>query len=872
MKTSDIRKKFLEFFASKGHSVCPSDSLVPKNDPTVLFTTAGMQQFKKQFLGQIDSFTRAATSQKCLRTDDLDEVGKTAFHHTFFEMLGNFSFGDYFKKDAISWAWEFLTKVIGIKQEKLWVSVYKDDKEAEDIWIKEINLDPKKLVRLGDKSNFWPSEAKQKGPNGPCGPCSEIFYDYGESVGCQKPDCNPDCSCGRFSEVWNLVFTQFNRKDDGALDPLPGKNIDTGMGLERLAAVAQGKNTNFEIDLFEPIFTQINAQEAQAKISLSQKEKNIIADHIRAIVFGIADGVVPSNEGRGYVMKRLITDITDILLEKGDNSFIYKLVPAVVVAMKDPYEDLIKKQDNIAAWIQKIEEGYKKVRKERIPELKKTSSNVKTAEELGGIIFKYRDTYGLTLSAVRGSVPKEIKTNLWQDAISCYENLMDQQREKSRAASKMTGDVFMADELDLNVTKTEFLNQDESKAKILKLFIGNIPVDSANQGDEIKIVLDKTPFYAESGGQAGDTGVIEDENNLIEVTQTQKISGVFVHIGAVKKGSFKSGETVLAKIDTERRMAIMRNHTATHLLQAALRQVLGSHVQQQGSLVAEDRLRFDFTHPKALTANELAAIETAVNKAVRSCSVIDKSEMSLVDAQKQGALAFFAEKYDQKVRVVSMGDFSKELCGGTHLNNTGEVGLFKIIAESAIAQGIRRLEATTGDAALKKMHDTEHALVQVAQALKSPVDEVVNRLEAQQKKMKQMQKQLSEAKLQEVKGAVADIITKAKTVNEVRIVSHIFEGLDVETLKKISDIIKQRAKSAVIALAATQEKNAFVVIAVTDDLIKKNIKANDIINDIAPIINGSGGGRPALAQAGSKDVKDLAKALNEVENIVKGKL
>ncbi|MDP8266699.1 MAG: alanine--tRNA ligase [Candidatus Aceula meridiana] len=870
MKTAEIRRKFLEFFASKNHSVLPSDSLVPKDDPTVLFTTAGMQQFKKQFLGQLEGFTRAATSQKCLRTDDLDEVGKTAFHHTFFEMLGNFSFGDYFKKDAIAWGWEFLTRIIAIPQEKLWVSVYKDDREAEDIWIKEIKIDPKKLVRLGDKSNFWPSEAKQKGPNGPCGPCSEIFYDYGENVGCQKTGCNPDCSCGRFAEIWNLVFTQFNRKDGGELEPLPAKNIDTGMGLERLAAVAQGKPTNFEIDLFEPIFSEINTQEVQANISLSKREKNIIADHIRAIVFGIADGVVPSNEGRGYVMKRLITDITDIVLEKGDNSFIYKLVPAVVTAMKDTYENLVKKQNNIATWIQKTEEGYKKVRKERIPELKKEAQT--NPSELGRIIFKYRDTYGLTLAAANSTLLSiDIPEEAIKNATAKAEELMDQQREKSRAASKMTGDVFMADELNLNVAKTNFLDQDEAKVKILKLFIGNTDKDRVSQGDEIKIVMDKTPFYAESGGQMGDTGVIESGSNLIEVTQTQKISGVFVHVGTVKKGSFKSDETVLAKIDKERRMAIMRNHTGTHLLQAALRQVLGSHVQQQGSLVAKDRLRFDFTHPKALKRDELIEIEDIVNRNIRTCTPIGKKEMPLAEAQKQGALAFFAEKYNQKVRVVSMGEFSKELCGGTHLNNTGEVGLLKIISESAIAQGIRRLEATTGDAALKMVHDAEQTLEQVAQALKAPVDEVAGRLEAQQKRIKQIQKQLSESKLQEVKSSVVDIIAKSKTVKGVKIVSHVFDSLDVETLKRISDLIKQKTKSAVIALAAKQEKNAFVVVSVTDDLIKKNIKANDIIEDIAPMINGSGGGRPTLAQAGSKDVKDLNKALDEIENIVKGK-
>ncbi|MCX5680716.1 MAG: alanine--tRNA ligase, partial [Candidatus Omnitrophica bacterium] len=510
MTTNEIRKKFLAFFAAKGHAMIASDSLVPKEDPTVLFTTAGMQQFKKQFLGQVDDFTKAATSQKCLRTDDLDKVGVTAFHHTFFEMLGNFSFGDYFKKEAITWAWEFLTEVVALPKEKLWVSVYKDDQEAKAIWLNAIKIDPKKIVELGDKSNFWPAEAKTKGPNGPCGPCSEIFYDYGENVGCKSPTCNPDCSCGRFSEIWNLVFTQYNRQDGGILSPLPNQNIDTGMGLERLAAVIQKKKTNFEIDIFAPILTTIDTEAKKHKITLSTKERYVLADHARAIVFGIADGVVPSNDGRGYIMKRLITDAADIVLEKCDSSFIGQLVPAVVEAMKSPYPELASKQNNIMAWIQKTEEAYKKVRQERIPELKKEIK--KNPKNLGPIIFKYRDTYGLTNAAINNTAdsislsPIEIKNGFHE-----AEKLMDQQREKSRAASKMTGDVFTASELKLDgIPKTTFVGYDqiEGSSKILALFKDAESIKTANAPEKIKIVLDKTPFYAESGGQVGDTGTL----------------------------------------------------------------------------------------------------------------------------------------------------------------------------------------------------------------------------------------------------------------------------------------------------------------------------------------------------------------------------
>src|SRR3989338_6389202 len=566
MTTNDIRSKFLNFFKSKGHTVVAGDSLVPKDDPTVLFTTAGMQQFKPQFLGRNLTYTRVATCQKCLRTDDLDVVGKTDFHHTFFEMLGNFSFGDYFKKDTIHWAWEFLTREMKLPKEKLWVSVYQDDAEAYDIWLKEVKVPAQRIIKLGDKSNFWPSEAKEKGPNGPCGPCSEIFYDYGVNTNCPKgKDCNPDCFCGRFSEVWNLVFTQFNRREGGILDPLPYKNIDTGMGLERLAAVVQAKKSNYETDIFVPVLKEIKTKVK----GVHEQDARIIADHMRAVVFGISDGVVPSNEGRGYVVRKLIVDMTDLAVRGGVNKpMAHTLVGAVVKTMSQPYPELIEKTDEIKELIKRIEEAFIKVRREKIPELKdlfvKNSTN---AQALCELFFLYRDTHGLSVSTI-SSVAAEaaVPAGIMVEVVKIFEARMEKQKSRSRAGSKMTGDVFADTGLKLDVPKTEFLGYSvlETKATVLQVL---------GEGSRVKVVLDRTPFYAESGGQVGDTGFIRSASAVMRVIDTQKANDVFIHDGVLQQGAFKEGDQVMAQVDAPRRQAIMRNHTATHLLQAALREV-----------------------------------------------------------------------------------------------------------------------------------------------------------------------------------------------------------------------------------------------------------------------------------------------------------
>jgi len=883
MTANEIRKQFLEFFASNGHKVVASDSVVPKEDPTVLFTTAGMQQFKRQFLGNIDDYTRAASSQKCIRTDDLDQVGETAFHHTFFEMLGNFSFGDYFKKEAIAWAWEFLTKNMGIPEEKLWVSIYKEDTEAEKIWLEDMGFPKNKLVKLDDHSNFWPADAKEKGPNGPCGPCSEIFYDYGINPNCPKKDkCNPSCDCGRFSEVWNLVFTQFDRKDGGVLAPLPAKNIDTGMGLERLAAVVQGKKSNFETDLFTPILDAINQEVKKSMISLSKKEKLLIADHIRAMVFAIGDGVIPSNKERGFVVKRLITDVTDIVLQHKGSPFAHKLVPVVVDIMKDPYPELIKRMNEITLYIKKTEEDYRKVYKTRIPELMREIEDalVMNPKELdrtlGKIAFNYRDTYGLTLPTIVMTMKEcGVQNNIMDSAKKYFQDYMEEQQERSRAASKMTGDVFTNTTLVLDLPKTEFLGNDllKSEGKLLKIFISNNEVKEISKGDEAKLILDKTTFYAESGGQIGDTGFIVGNKGTFRVSNTQKVDDVYIHIGCVEQGSFVPNDFIKTEVDEERRLSIMRNHTATHLLQSALRHVLGEHVKQQGSLVSDDRLRFDFSHPQGLTEAQIQSIEESVNRSVMQCTPVIKKDMSIHDAKKNGALAFFAEKYGEKVRVVSIDEYSRELCGGTHLSSTGQIGLFKITSESAIAQGIRRIEAVTGFGALQFIGQKEKTLKDIAKLLKASPGEILSKINLQTARLKRLEKEAEHYHFESIKKTLDKIIAEAESINKAKILTHVFEDIEIQTLRKISDLLRQKMPSSVIVLGSTFDGNAYILTSVTDNLIKdNNLKANEIINRISPIINGSGGGRPQLAQAGSKNVSKLKEALSKAKEFIKERM
>ena len=873
MTGHEIRSKYLEFFASKGHKIVASDSLVPKDDPTVLFTTAGMQQFKPQFMGHITDFTRATSSQKCLRTDDLTEVGVTDFHHTMFEMLGNFSFGDYFKREAITWGWEFLTTVMKIPVDNLWVSVNKDDEEAYNIWLQEIKVPAKRIVKLGDKSNFWPSNARLNGPNGPCGPCSEIFFDWGADVGCKKPECDPDCSCGRFCEIWNLVFTQYNRKDGGLLEPLPAKNIDTGMGLERLTAVMQGKRNNFESDLFQPIIQAVEKIVAVEGATITLREKRVVADHIRAVTIGLADGVPPSNEGRGYVMRRLIVDMTNIMLQAGiKKPLVHMLVSVVIDVMKGPYPELLAKAKDITADIRRVEEAVIKLNAEKIPEFLSELDRVKADPDvLGEVMFRYRDTFGLPMSLIQQKVKEKFGESVLKAADGICEKFMQEQKERSRASSKMQGDVFVSGNVDIKgLPKTIFLGygQPSADVEVLAIFVNGKKAPEAMDGQAVSVVLDKSPFYPEQGGQVADFGTFRGKTGSVEITDTQKSGDVFVHQGLVK-GLIKIGDFVKASIDGERRMAIMRNHTATHLLQAALRQVLGEHVKQQGSFVDETRLRFDFTHSKAPTKEELEKIEDAVNSFVRRCDSVVKKVMTIEEAKQSGALAFFAEKYGETVRVVSVGEYSKEFCGGTHLDSTGQIGLFKILSEGAVAQGIRRIEAVTGTGALDYVKTRERLLEKSAAFLKASVDEVPLRVELQIKKVKDLQKEVGDLNFEVVKGSLAQIISDAEKVQGVSFVAHAFLNADMDMLRRVSDLVKQKCPTVVLLLCATTSEDGSVIVSVSDDLVKKGMNAGLIIKKVVPFFGGSGGGRPNMAQAGCREPMKVISVFEDMKKIVK---
>ncbi|MDD5154884.1 MAG: alanine--tRNA ligase [Candidatus Omnitrophica bacterium] len=887
MNADALREKFLEFFKARKHKIVASDSLVPGDDPTVLFTPAGMNQFKKQFLGLVADYRRAATAQRCLRTDDLDKVGKTSGHHTFFEMLGNFSFGDYFKKEAILWAWEFLTQELKIDKERLWVSVYKDDDEAYKIWKDEAGFPAQKILKLGDKENFWPSQAKQKGPNGPCGPCSEIFFDRGKELGCGEAVCDPSCDCGRFVEVWNLVFTQFNRKEGGALEPLPQKNIDTGMGLERLAAVMQGAENNFETDLFRPLIKEITSA-----IENNEGENKLlvyaVVDHIRAITLAIYDGILPSNEGRGYVIRKLIRKSVLHLRALGINSpFLNRLVPLVALVMHVPYPDLKDKQEDIALVILNEESNFIKILEcsDDILESNEKSALERIEEDLqtqpkgddGVIHISSNTASSVAISVVRlyetNGIPIDISTNhfsnlieergLKNDPLAIADKVKDRLnnlREFSKAKSKMKGDVFDAKKLDLKLDETRFIGYEKNsaEAKILAILKGGKEVKEVLSGDKLEIVLDQTPFYAESGGQVGDTGKIINAGNVFEVLDTKKADNVFLHIGKFISGSFKKGDSVTAKINSERRLNIAKNHTATHILQAALKKVLGDHVRQQGSLVAVEKFRFDFTHFKGLSKEEIARVEEVANSYVSKGEAVNFKEMTLAEAKKIGALAFFEEKYGENVRVVGIGDISKELCGGTHLDNINNIGLIKIISESSVSSGIRRIEGVTGIFAEQFIKDQEKKTAKEA------------RKGEQLKELKEKEKKHRLQINNSLKDAIPRLINKVVKINDINVAFSLEPGLDMNTLRLMTDKVKERLKQGVVALGSqdNEQDRAYLVVAVTQDLVSRGLDATALARQIAPTIGGSGGGRKDFAQAGGTKPENLEKAMQELKEII----
>ncbi len=874
MTADTIRDKFLAFFKSKKHRIIASDTLIPHDDPTVLFTPAGMNQFKKEFLGFDSGFSRAATCQRCLRTDDLDKVGKTSHHHTFFEMLGNFSFGDYFKEEAIAWAWEFLIRELKINPDRLWVSVYKDDTEAFSIWKDKIKIPPEKIVKLGDKENFWPAEAKEKGPNGPCGPCSEIFFDHGNEVGCGRPDCSPACNCGRFIEIWNLVFTQFNRKDKGVLEPLPKKNIDTGMGLERLTATMQGASCNFETELFQPVIKEIESR-LNGGLRGSAELIYAISDHIRAISFAVLDGVLPSNEARGYVIRKLIRKSTLNLQTLGiKKPFLYTLVPLVATIMKRPYPELSERQEEIAQLVLSEENSFLGTLNSSTNLFKEKFSSFSKKQDpqaVGKIAFQLYDTYGIPIELAREWLEKkgiEFSQESFDDELTA-------QKTRSKAHSTMKGDVFSDQELFVKIKETKFLGYHDysSQAKIIKIFQNSKEIKKMEKGQEASIILDKTPFYPESGGQIGDTGIISKGKSIFEVTDTRKNGKIIMHVGRIKEGSLKLNDQIKAGIDFKRRLSIARNHTATHLLQAALRKVLGKHVKQQGSLVAEDRLRFDFTHFKGLSHEELNRIEELVNGYILDNSMLSTKNMSLTQSKKVQALAFFQEKYADKVRVISIGDFSKELCGGTHLKFSGEIGLFKIIQEGSVAAGVRRIEAVTGNFAYKFTKQQDENIADISGLLGVPADKIKQELEKRNLRIKELEKNLAGQRSEGLKTTIDNDIQSAKLIKEVRIINTV--QLDMDSMRKAVDLIKQKVNQMAVIVSSTgtnMENKILWAIGVTEDLHARGIDARVLAQEIGPELGGSGGGRKDFTQGGGVYPQNFPKALEKIKEVINNKL
>lgn len=880
MKTNEIRSKFLKFFEKKSHVIWPSDSLVPQNDPTLLFTGAGMNQFKDMFLGKGNlAFKKATTCQKCLRTGDIDNVGRTASHHTFFEMLGNFSFGDYFKKETIEWAWEFLLQELKIPEERLRVSVYKDDRESYEIWEKHIGVPKAKIYCYGEKDNFWPANAPLLGPNGPCGPCSEIFFDQGEKVGCGRRECEPACDCDRFVEIWNLVFTQYDRTEGGKLTPLPHKNVDTGMGLERMARVIQGVQTNFDIDIFSPIIKSLE-EISQVKYN-GQREQAIlmrrIADHVKAGVFCISDGVLPGNEGRGYVERRLlrraIRDGTQLGIK---DCFLYKLVPIVSNVMQEYYPDIRQRRENIARIVKSEEEKFHETLelgttrlKELMDTLQKNRQKVLSGQEA----FKLYDTYGFPLDMTE-LILDEKGFTVDKDG---FENELKKQRIQARTSSQMTGQVFDTGPLSKikDISKgTEFLGYKECacEAKVIALIQGDQLVDAATAGNEIAVVLDRTPFYGESGGQIGDTGVLESNGSQVRIADTKKNNDFILHMGKVTKGDIRKGSLVHAKIDLQRRNSIRRNHSATHILHYVLRKVIGQHAEQSGSLVAPDRLRFDFHHFSALTKEEIVRIEDMVNEIILENVPVAVKELSIQEARNAGAIALFGEKYGELVRMASVGDFSKELCGGTHVNYSGEIGLLRIIGESSVAAGIRRIEAMTGMAALNRNREKESLLQEVCGILNTSEEKLILKAQDLLSELKNLHKEVHKVKQKEISGKVESFVENAKEVSGIKIIARKVEDATADDLRKTADMLMKSAKEAAIILGTAQNGRVTIIAALSPSLVKCGLHAGNISKEVAKVVGGGGGGRPEMAQAGGQWAEKLDEALSFATELLSKKI
>ncbi|WP_318452109.1 alanine--tRNA ligase [Photobacterium leiognathi] len=864
MSTDEIRRAYLAFFESKGHQIVESSSLVPANDPTLLFTNAGMNQFKDVFLGlEKRSYTRATTAQRCVRAggkhNDLENVGFTARHHTFFEMLGNFSFGDYFKHDAIAYAWEFLTSVLKLPADRLVVTVYETDDEAFDIWNKEVGIPADRIVRIGDKKGGKPFESDnfwQMGDTGPCGPCTEIFYDHGDHIWGGRPG-TPEEDGDRFIEIWNNVFMQFNRQADGTMEPLPKPSVDTGMGIERIAAIMQGVHSNYEIDIFQTLIKE--AAKVIGFDDLSNQSLRVVADHIRSCAYLISDGVMPSNEGRGYVLRRIIRRAVRHGNKLGaQGAFFYKLVGPLAEIMGTAGEEL-KAQQELVEKVLKIEEdNFGRTLDRGLTILNEALDNLDGKVLDGETVFKLYDTYGFPAD-LTNDVARERGFSIDEEG---FEAAMEEQRQRARDAGNFGVDYNDSIKVD---AETEFCGYSatDGEGEIVALYRDGVAVDSVNAGEDALVVLTNTPFYAESGGQCGDSGILTAEGVLFNVADTQKFGAAIGHKGQVAEGTLTVGQKLTASVDSARRAAISLNHSATHLMHAALRNILGEHVAQKGSLVKADGLRFDFSNLEAVKQEQLRAVEVMVNDQIRANHAIETNIMDIEAAKAKGAMALFGEKYDDEVRVLSMGEFSTELCGGIHATRTGDIGLFKILSESGIAAGIRRIEAVTGAAAIEAMHTEDAMLAKTARLVKSDSASVVSKVEALVSHSKQLEKEIQQLKDKLAAQEGANLINQAQEINGVKVLIAKLNGADNKALRGMVDELKNQLGSGVVLLGNVSDDKVGLIAGVTKDLVGK-VKAGELVNLVAQQVGGKGGGRPDMAQAGGTDAAALPAALETV--------
>jgi len=864
MTAAEIRASFLEFFRKNGHTVVPSSSLVPGNDPTLLFTNAGMVQFKDCFLGKDRrDYTRAASAQRCVRAggkhNDLENVGYTARHHTFFEMLGNFSFGDYFKREAIHFAWNFITVTLGIPKDRLWVTVFREDEEAARIWVEEIGVDPTRCARLGEKSNFW-----AMGETGPCGPCTEIFFDHGPDIAGGPPG-SPEEEGDRYVEIWNLVFMQYDRSADGTLTPLPKPSVDTGMGLERICAVMQGVHSNYDIDLFQTLIRA--AAEVTGAADLQSSSLKVIADHIRACSFLITDAVVPSNEGRGYVLRRIIRRAIRHGYKLGQTqAFFHKLVPVLVQEMGAACPELVEAEQRVVQMLAQEEERFAETLTTGMALLDAETARLTSKVIPGEVVFKLYDTYGFPYD-LTADVARERNLEIDQAG---FETAMEAQRERARAASKFGVD--LRDTVQLQ-GRTSFTGHETlgGQGRITALILDGVQVQQLQAGQAGRVVLDQSPFYAESGGQVGDTGRLVSGGTVFMVTDTQKIGASVAHAGVLESGTLRVGDAVQAQVDAPRRADIMRNHSATHLLHAALRQVLGKHVLQKGSLVAPDRLRFDFSHHQAVKPAELLRIEDLVNDQIRANAAAETRLMGFDEAVAAGAMALFGEKYEHEVRVLRLGEFSMELCGGTHVSRAGDIGLFKIIGESGVAAGVRRIEALTGRAAQEWVHKTDQTLRDLATLLRGSRDEVPEKVRELLERIRRQDKELQQAKARLASGQGSDLTSQAVSVEGIKVLATQIDGADARALREALDRFKDKLGTSVVVLGTVEADKVVLVAGVSADLTAR-LKAGDLVGAVASQVGGRGGGRADFAQAGGTQPENLPAALANVVSLVRTRL